>query len=98
MLQNSFERTGICPFKPEIAIFNKRTNPNYHQVNPKRLSYFNTFSENLTTDQNILSMYNLEYNKTLQSINEIPKPYYNFLPTYFSLKQLSQGVGKNHIY
>ena len=36
-------------------------------------------------------MYNLEMETDLQSVDDIPKPYYKFLPTFFQQKELTYG-------
>lgn len=78
-LQNSFKDTGLSPFNPNVAIFNRRTNP----ISSNRRDYFNTCCENLTTDDNILTMYSVEQETTLQSIDEIPKPFIIYYLHFF---------------
>ena len=80
VLKKSFEATGISPF-----------NSVYHPPHEKRREYFKTCCQELTSDENILAMYNLEMETDLQSVDDTPKPYYNFLPTFFQQKELTYG-------
>lgn len=53
--------------------------------------YFKTCCQELTLDQNILKLYNLKMNTNLQSVQDIPKPYYSYLSIFFSQKELTYG-------
>ena len=71
------------PFNSQKAIYNKRTNPVYHQL-------YNRLFQNMLSRTDVkpkhFKLYNLKMDTNLQSVQDIPKQYYSYLPIFFFTK------------